>query len=70
MVKKPSYPSKGTLLLKRRRVGATRNGNEALGGKEPWTDPRGGTEKTENDPRTDEGTLERPAKNVSLSFKF
>ena len=41
MVKKPSYLSKGALLLKRRRAGATGNGNEAPGGKETGTNPRG-----------------------------
>ena len=29
----------------------TRNGNEASGGRETGTDPRRGTEKTENDPQ-------------------
>ena len=49
-MKNPFYPSKGALLLKRRRAGATRNGNQALGGRETGIDPRGGTEKTENGP--------------------
>ena len=58
MVKKPSYPSKGALLLKRRRAGVTRNGNEAPRGRETRTDSQGGTEKIENDPQRDEGTSE------------
>ena len=36
-MKKPSYPSKGALLLKRKRVGATGNENEAPGGKQTGT---------------------------------
>ena len=39
MAKKPSYPSKGVLLLKKKRAGATRNGNEALGGRRTGIDP-------------------------------
>ena len=50
MVKNPSYPSKEALLLKRRRAWVIRNGNEAPGGRETGKDPRGGTEKIENDP--------------------
>ena len=45
-VKKPFFPSKGDLLLKRRRAGVTRNGNEAPRGKETGADPCGGTKKT------------------------
>ena len=48
--------SKRALLLKRRRAGATRNRNEAPGGRETGTDPREGTEKTESYPQSGEGT--------------
>ena len=57
-VKKPSYLSKGVPLLKRKRVGATGNGSEALGGRQTGADPQGGAGKTESDPQKDEGTLE------------
>ena len=67
MMKKPSYLSKGALLLKRRRVGATRNWNGALKGKETGTDHRGGTEKTENDPSRDKETLETTWDHLSPS---
>ena len=46
----------------------TGNGNEALGGRETGTDPRGGTGKTENDPQSDEGTLETAWDHLSLSY--
>ena len=39
------------LLLKRRRAGATRNGNEAPRGRETRTDLGGETEKTDSDPK-------------------
>ena len=58
MVKKPSYPSKGALLLKKRRAGAIRNGSEALESRETGTDPRGGAERKESDPQRGEGTSE------------
>ena len=58
MAKKPFYPSKGALLRKRRRAGATRNWNEAPGGKETGIDPLEGIEKIENDPQRGEGTSE------------
>ena len=55
MAKKPLFPSEGALLLKRRKAGATRNGNEAPGGEEIGTDPHGGIEKKDNDPQRGEG---------------
>ena len=67
MVKKPSYLSKEALLLKRKRVGATKNGNEAPGGRQTGTDPQGGAEKTDNGPRNDEGTSEITWDHLSLS---
>ena len=66
-MKKPTCPSKGALLLKRRRAGATRNGNEALGGRETRTDPQGEIEKTESDPQRGEGTSETAWDHLSLS---
>ena len=56
MAKKPLYPSEGALLLKMRKAGARRNGNKAPEDKEIGTDPHGGTEEIENDPRKDEET--------------
>ena len=50
-VKKPSCPSKEALLLKRKRVGVTKKGNEAPRDRKTWTDPQGGAEKTESGPR-------------------
>ena len=67
MVKKPSYPRKEGLLLKRKRAGAIKNGNEALGGRQTGTDPQGGAEKKESGPRKDEGTLEIAWDLLSLS---
>ena len=58
MVKKLSYPSKESLLLKRKRVGAIKNGTEAPRGRQTGTDPQGGAEKMESGPRKDEGTSE------------
>ena len=55
-VKKPFYPSKEALLLKRKRAGAITNGCEAPKGGQTWTDPQGGAEKTESGPQKDEGT--------------
>ena len=58
MVKKPSYLSKGFLLLKRKRAGATRNGNEAPGGRHIGIDLQGEIEKIESDPQKGEGMSE------------
>ena len=66
-MKKPSYPSKGALLLKKRRAGTTRNGNKAPGGRETRTDPLGETEKTENDPQKGEETSKTAKDHLSLS---
>ena len=68
MVKKPSYPSKEALLLKRKRAGATKKGNEAPGGRQTRTDPQGEAEKKEGGPRKDEGTSEIAWDHLSLSF--
>ena len=68
MVKKPSYPSEGSILLKRRRAGAIRNGNESLGGRETRTDPRGGIEKIESDPQRGDGTSEIVWDHLSPSY--
>ena len=67
MAKKPSYPSEGALLLKRRKAEVTRNGNEAPGRKEIRTDPHEGIEGTEKNPQKDEGTLETAWDHLSLS---
>ena len=58
MVKKPSYPSKEALLLKRKRARATKNGNEAQGGMQTRTDPQEGAKKTESGPRKYNGPSE------------
>ena len=58
MVKKPSYRSKGSLLLKRKRARAIRNENEGPEGRQTGTDPQGGIEKTENGPQKDKGMSE------------
>ena len=50
MAKKPSYPSKGALLLKRKRVGATRKENKAPRGRQIGIDPQEGIEKIEIGP--------------------
>ena len=67
MVKKPSYPSKEALLLKRKRAGAIKKGNEAPRGRQIGTDPQGGAEKTESSPRKDEGTSEIAWDHLNLS---
>ena len=67
MVKKPSYQSKESLLLKRKREGATKNGNEVLGGMQTGTNPQGGAKKMECGPRKDEGTSEIALNHLSLS---
>ena len=58
-MKKPSYLNKIALPLKRKRVGATRNGNEALGDRQTGTDPQGGAEKTGSGPQEGEGMSDR-----------
>ena len=68
MAKKPSYPSEGALPLKRRKAEATRNWNEAPGGKEIRTDPHEGIKGTENNPQKDEGTSETAWDHLSLSY--
>ena len=58
MAKKPLYPKELALLLKRRKAGTKKKGNEAPEDKETGTDPHRGTEEIENDPRRDEETSE------------
>ena len=57
-MKKPSCPRKIDLLLKRKRVGATRNRNEAPRGRQTGTDPQGGAGKIGNGPQEGEGMSE------------
>ena len=56
--KKPSYPNKRALPLKRKRTRATRNGNETPRDKQTGTNPQGGVEKTGSDSQEGEGTSE------------
>ena len=67
MAKKPSYPSIGVLLLKRKRAWAIRNGKEAPGGRQIGIDPQGGIEKTESGPQKGEGMSETTWDHLSLS---
>ena len=58
MAKKPSYPNKRALPLKRKRAGATRNGNKAPRDRQIGINPQGGAEKTGSSPQEGEGTSE------------
>ena len=50
LAKTEKYINGEEALLSKQRSSSTQNENEAPGGKETGTDPRGGTEKTESDP--------------------
>ena len=55
-VRKPFYLSGKTLPRKRRKAGARKRENEALGDKETGIDPHEGTTRTENSLQREEAT--------------